>query len=271
MKKERLYNYLDEYLIDLLGAGKISFTLSELKKYFPGYSLNALQMNLKRLNKKVKIRHVTKGFYVIIPPEYRSRKIIPPELFIDALFAYLKRHYYVGLLSAAAMHGATHQQVMEYYIIIDKPAMRPTSVEGLKINYVVKNVIPESGIEKRKTEAGYIDISNAELTAVDLIAYQHRIGGLNRAATVLYELSESMSPVRLEEILKNDFPLSVLQRFGYILEFVLHKQDLAEVIKSYISDKKIYRIPLKPGYNKKGVDLNNDWKVLINSNIETDF
>ena len=80
-----------------------------------------------------------------------------------------------------------------------------------------------------------------------------------------------MSPVRLEEILKNDFPLSVLQRFGYILEFVLHKQDLAEVIKSYISDKKIYRIPLKPGYNKKGVDLNNDWKVLINSNIETDF
>lgn len=271
MKKERLYNYLDEYLIDLLGAGKISFTLSELKKYFPGYSLNALQMNLKRLNKKVKIRHVIKGFYVIIPPEYRSRKIIPPELFIDALFAYLKRHYYVGLLSAAAMHGATHQQVMEYYIIIDKPAIRPTSVEGLKINYVVKNVIPESGIEKRKTEAGYIDISNAELTAVDLIAYQHRIGGLNRATTVLYELSESMSPAKLKKIFNNNIQLSVLQRLGYILEFVLNKNELAGVIKSYLSDKKIYRIPLKPGYKKEGFAVNDDWKVIKNTKIETDF
>jgi predicted transcriptional regulator of viral defense system len=160
---------------------------------------------------------------------------------------------------------------MEYYIFIDKPAIRPTKVEGLKINYVVKNVIPESGIEKRKTDAGYIKISNAELTAVDLIAYQHRIGGLNRAATVLYELSESMSPAKLKEILHDNIPLSVLQRLGYILEFVLNKNELAGVIKNYLSGKKIFRIPLKPGYKKEGFAVNDDWKIIQNTLIETDF
>jgi hypothetical protein len=271
MKRSKIYNYLAKYIDDLQSSGKLYFSLDDVINEHPGRSKAALKLSLNRLSSKNKILSIYKSFYIIITPEYRSRKIIPPELFIDALFAYLKRHYYVGLLSAAAMHGATHQQVMEYYIIIDKPAIRPTSVEGLKINYVVKNVIPESGIEKRKTEAGYIDISNAELTAVDLIAYQHRIGGLNRATTVLYELSESMSPAKLKKIFNNNIQLSVLQRLGYILEFVLNKNELAGVIKSYLSDKKIYRIPLKPGYKKEGFAVNDDWKVIKNTKIETDF
>ena len=134
MQNERLYNYLDKYLENQLAEGKLSFSVNQLLKAFPDFSLNALQMNLKRLNKKRKIRHVMKGFYVIIPPEYKNRKIIPPELFIDQLFSYLNRKYYVGLLSAAALHGASHQQAMEYYIFIDNPTIRPNRVEGLKIN-----------------------------------------------------------------------------------------------------------------------------------------
>ncbi len=271
MKSQRIYNYLDKYLEDLLSVGKLSFSINQLVKSFPDFSLNALQMNLKRLNKKNKIRHIIKGYYVIITPEYRSRKIIPPELFIDQLFEYLNRPYYVGLLSAAAFHGASHQQAMEYYVFIDKPAIRPTTVEGLKINYVVKNDLKIKGIEKRKTDAGYINISNPELTAVDLIVYQHRIGGLNRASTLLYELSDSMSSDKFNDILNNNFQYSVLQRLGYILDVILQKNELSLVIKNFLSDKKIFRVPLKPGHNKKGSLVNNDWKVIQNFNIETDF
>lgn len=271
MKNNKIYNYLDGYINLLQSEGKLYFSLNEVIEKYPEHSKFALKLSLNRLSGKKKVLSVYKGFYVIIPPEYRNRKIIPPELFIDQLFAFLDRPYHVGLLSAAALHGASHQQAMEYYIFIDKPAIRPTNVEGLKINYVVKNSIPELGVEKRKTDAGYINISNPELTAIDLIAYQNRIGGLNRASTVLYELSESMSPAKLSEILKDNIQLSVLQRLGYILEIVLHKKELAEVIKNYLSDKKIFRIPLKPGYKKEGFTVNNDWKVILNSKIETDF
>jgi len=271
MQEAKSKYYLEKYIAEVQSNGKLYFTLDDLKSRYDINYETAIKFSLNKLFKKGKIVSVYKSFYLIIPPEYRARKIIPPELFIDALFAYLERPYHVGLLSAAAMHGASHQQAMEYYVFIDKPAIRPTSVAGLKINYVVKNSIPSIGIEKRKTDAGYINISNPELTAVDLVAYQHRIGGLNRASTVLYELAESMSPVNLNEILNDDIPYSVLQRLGYILDVVLNKNDLANVIRNYLAGKKIFRIPLKPGNKKVGFKVNEDWKVIQNIKIETDF
>jgi predicted transcriptional regulator of viral defense system len=271
MKNEKLYNYLDGHLQELLGDGRMSFAITDLRNNFKEYSLNALQMNLKRLNKKKKIKHIMKGFYVIIPPEYQQRKILPAELFIDGLFKYLGRPYYFGLSSAAIMHGASHQQVMESYIIINKPPIRTTKVEGLKINYAVKSVMPKYGIEKRKTDTGYINISGAELTAMDLVEYQNRIGGLNRTATVLFELSDTMKKEKLLEVLNNDISLSGLQRLGYILDVVLNKKELSAVIKNYLAEKRIFRVALKPNIKKEGFKVHPDWKIIENYKIETDF
>lgn len=271
MANERIYNYLDQYLIELQSRGRLSFSISQLKKRFEDYSLNALQMNLKRLNKKGKTKHVMKGFYVIIPPEYQQKKMLPTEMFIDALFKYLERPYYLGLLSASVYHGASHQQAMEFYVFINKPPIRSTEVEGLKINYVVKSDLSQFGIEKQKTDTGYINISNAELTACDLVEYQQRIGGLNRAATVLYELTESMTPGGMEEILKNKIPLSVLQRLGYLLDVVLGKKELAEILRQYLSGRKLFRVLLKTDSPKKGYGVHPVWKIIENYKIETDF
>jgi len=271
MKNNKIYNYLEEYISSIQSDGRLYFSLENIMRDHPGHSKDALKLSLNRLSSKKRVLSVYKGFYIIIPPEYRSRRIISAELFIDQLFAYLRRNYYVGLLSSAALHGASHQQAMEYFVFIEKPAIRSTNLEGLKINYVVKNSISQSGIEKRKTDAGYINISNPELTAIDIIAYQHRIGGLNRASTVLYELSESMLHDRLSEILNDNIPFSVLQRLGYILEIVLQKNELAGIVRKYLSGKKIFRIPLKPGNKKAGYNVNEDWKVIKNFKIETDF
>jgi len=52
---------------------------------------------------------------------------------------------------------------------------------------------------------------------------------------------------------------------------VLNKNELAGVIKNYLSGKRIFRIPLKPGYKKEGFAVNDDWKVIQNTKIETDF
>jgi predicted transcriptional regulator of viral defense system len=276
MQKERIYNYLESYLQNIQAEGKLNFSLDILRKEFPGYSDNAIQVNLKRLSQKNKVRSVLKGFYVIIPPEYSNRKILPPELFIDSLFKFLERPYYLGLLSAAALHGAAHQQPQESYVFINKPPLRSTKVEGIKINYVVKSLLPQVGIEKRKTETGYINISSAELTAVDLVEYQHRVGGLSRVATILHELTEAMSPEKLNDVLQNKFSLSSLQRLGYLLDCVLNKNEFALVIKNHLADRKIFRVPLSPAYKKIGLPVPNGktnliWKVIENTKIETDF
>ncbi len=271
MRNEINRNYLEDYADEVQADGKLYFNLEDVKKRFNANYQTAIKFSLNKLFKKGKIVSVYKGFYVIVPPEYQHRKILPPELFIDPLFKYLKRPYYLGLLSASVLHGASHQQAMESYVFINKPALRSTKAEGIKINYMVRANLPQFGIEKRKTETGFINISGPELTAIDLIEYQNRIGGLNRASTVLYELSEEMSVEKLIEVLRNNFSSSVLQRLGYILDSILNKKDLSQVIQNYLADKKIFRVPLRPDLKKEGFSVHPVWKIIENHKIETDF
>lgn len=264
-------NYLEDFIIEVGSDGRYYFTLEEVKKRFDSDYKSALKFSLNRLFNKGKIVSVYKGFYAIIPPEYSKQKMLPPELFIDALFKYLGRPYYAGLLSAAFYHGASHQQPQEYFVFIDKPPMRITSAEGLKINYVVKSELKISSIEEKKTRAGYINISSPEQTAVDLINFQNRIGGLNRAATVIHELVESMDAENLKNILSNCRPDTALQRLGYILDTIVNRKDLSDVIKDYLNEKKIFRVPLRSGEKKVGFAVNPDWKIIENTKIEIDF
>ena len=40
--------------------------------------------------------------------------------------------------------------------------------------------MPLISLDKKKTDAGYLNISNPELTAIDLIEFQHRIESVFR-------------------------------------------------------------------------------------------
>jgi hypothetical protein len=62
---------------------------------------------------------------------------LPSCLFIDDLMKSLSTPYYVGLLPAAALHGAAHQQPMGYTVITQSPA--PRSIGKLKIIFFSKH------------------------------------------------------------------------------------------------------------------------------------
>lgn len=116
-------NYLEDYLIKVRSKGKYSFTWSEAKAQFD-ISDKALNQSIYRLKTKKRVAQIRKGFYAIIAPEYSNSGMIPVHLFIDDIMKSLNIHYYVGLISAAALHGTAHQQPMEYFVITEKPAMR---------------------------------------------------------------------------------------------------------------------------------------------------
>ncbi|MEZ4776588.1 MAG: type IV toxin-antitoxin system AbiEi family antitoxin [Bacteroidia bacterium] len=263
---------VEDWLERLLARGSYGFALRILEKELPDYTPTAIKRALSRLTKKGKIVSIYKGYYVILPPQYALKGILPPALFLDAFMSYLKRPYYVSLLSAAALHGASHQQPQEYFVLTNFPVLRPMQKKGLKINYISIRQIPNILLEKRKTEAGYITISNAILTACDLIQFEKRIGGLNRAAAVLSELIESIRPSDFTPELLHHSHSTALQRLGFILEQVCHNHLLADVLFSAMAEEGLllFRIPLKPAAETRGYSSENRWKVIVNTSIEID-
>jgi len=269
MKNEPVsYNYLEEFLRNIRSKGRYSFTYQEVLDSF-NISEQALDQNLYRLKSKNAIAAIRKGFYVIIPPEYSSRGMLPASLFIDDLMRSIHREYYIALLSAASLHGAAHQQPMEYFVVISSPAVRNIKKDKIAINFLVKNQWSVDDVMKKNTDAGYINVSSPELTALDLLYYNAKIG-INRALTVLQELYEEMNAARLYKAAKGYPQTAAMQRLGYLLDRKLKSEKLASSLLKVLDERNYYFTPLVANKGKKGVP-DKKWKIIVNSVVEGDL
>jgi predicted transcriptional regulator of viral defense system len=269
---EQLNINVSQWIENLEKRGRISFSLNQLEEELPNYSGVAIKSALRRLSKKGKIVSFHKGFYLIISAQYATRGILPAAIFMDSFMNYLNRPYYVGLLSAASLYGAAHQQPQEYFVITDFPVLRPSHKKGLKVNFISKSNITSRLLRERKTESGYLKVSSPLLTACDLVQFEKRSGGITRVATVLNELVEEMDPKEFDSIFFASAPVTAVQRLGYLIERVLNNEKLANELfeASKKNDLAFFRIPLKASAPTKGFSSENRWKVIVNAEIEVD-
>lgn len=263
-------NYILDKAAELQSRGVYAFSLEDMRGFFPEQSHQALALALNRAVKKRRIKSVHKGYYVIIPPEYASQAAPPPPLFVDGLMKHLERPYYVGLLNAAAYHGAAHQQPQGFTVITSLPALRMKESKSIKIQFVAKKAMPVTGVEQRKTDSGYLNISGPELTAFDLIQFEDRVGGLNRVSQVLTELIDSMDSERLARVLeRSEIAPAYLQRLGYLMEKVEENNPLSDVLTAFLQKgKKLQRVPLKSKGKRTGYPIHPEWKIIENLKIE---
>lgn len=261
---------IPEWVENLLQRGRTAFSIEELRQAYPQYSDVALKLILNRLFKKGKAVSIHKGVYLIISPQYASRGILPPTVYLDTLMKYLNRPYYLGLLNAASFYGAAHQQPQEFFVLTNYPQLRTINKKGIKVNYISKQKIPENLLENRKTESGYLKISSPELTATDLVQFEKKIGGLNRAATILNELADEIKPERINSDFLKEIPVATIQRLGYIFDKNLHKQEIATHLynEAKKANIKFQNIRLKASGKSKGFPLDEKWKIIINTEIE---
>ena len=264
------YGYLENFLNELRSNGRYAFSLQEVRGKFD-QSDEAIKKALQRLKKKKEIALVRNEFYVVVPPEYRSKGILPPSLFVADLMKFLGKDYYIGLLNAAAYHGAAHQQPQSFCVITTKPSLRAIDNDNLKINFYIKKQWDERDITKRKVDTGYIKVSSPELTALDLVYYFDQSGGFNRVATVLEELSENIDVDKLLNVAKRYSPVTAVQRLGFLFESVLGLQELVNPIKDYLKTVNYFPVLLRPQKDKIEMITGNDWKVVQNLEIETDL
>jgi predicted transcriptional regulator of viral defense system len=257
---------VEKFIEKQRAIGSYSFTFKEVQKAFD-CSEKALKQSLYRLKTKGKIIPIRKEFYIIIPAEYSHVGIIPVTLFLDDLMKSLKKEYYIGLFSAAALQGASHQAIMEYYVITDYPPIRSIKHDKIVINFFTKkNWLPELIIQ-RKTDAGYLNVSCPELTIIDLLNYGNIT--INRIATILDELVESFDQKRLKMTI-GQASTATIQRLGYLLEIIGHNTHYTKILLQQLKKRKVFAIPLSVHLPKKG-NLNANWNVIENISIETDL
>lgn len=264
------YEYLDTYLDDLRSQGKYTFETDEVIERFD-LSDNAFKKTAQRLLQKSRISRLRKEFYLIIPPEFSARQTLPLSYFVDDLMKFLNRDYYVGLLTAAMYHGAAHQQPQGQFIITEPPSLRSIKNSQQSIIFCLKKVWSAEFVTQQKTDAGYINISSPELTALDLVFYSDRIGGINRAATVLAELSLEMESNMLTKTAKTFPQTTTIQRLGYLLDHVLQESSLADALYSVLEDRNYYPIALNPKAESENQKTPNRWKIIPNMKVEVDI
>ncbi|MEO6729826.1 MAG: type IV toxin-antitoxin system AbiEi family antitoxin [Ferruginibacter sp.] len=264
------YRYLEDFVNELRSNGRYAFSLPEVRSQFE-QSDEAIKKALQRLKKKREIALIRNEFYVIITPEYRSKGILPPSLFIAELMKFLGKDYYVGLLNAASFYGAAHQQPQSFSVITIKPSLRNINNDNLKINFYIKKEWANNDVVQRKVDTGYINVSSPELTALDLVYYFDQSGGLNRVATVLDELCESIDANKMLDLAKRYSPITAVQRLGFLLEEILSRRDLSDPIKDYLKTVNYFPVLLRPQKKKPEMITGNDWKVVQNIAIETDL
>lgn len=272
---EKPKNYLSSYLNDLLSMGQAVFLRDDALKALyveRGAFLDAAE----KLQKRGRLISPRQGFYVVVPPQYQSWGAPPPNWYIDDLMRYEGRPYYVGLLKAAELHGATHQAVMEFQIMTDKQFPRISAGRSRLSFFYRKDMNAcAAAITDYKTDTGRMKISSVELTIFDLLRYPQAAGGIDNIATVILDLGEKIDVKKLVS-LAPAFERNVVQRVGYLLDHTGHKEK-TEKLHEYLSGLSILpwlelTPPPKaaPDIVPKPIEPNDRWHVIIRKHPEVD-
>ena len=248
----------------------MTFSVLELRQAFPANSEKGMKTALRRLSSKGRIQSVYRGFYVVIPIQYQLQGIVPPNYYIDELMAYVGKPYYIGLLSAAAMYGAAHQRPMLTQVMTAEPRIKASGKNPL-LEWHYRQNIPENLILTKNGEIGVVRYSSAELTAVDLVQFAGHVGGYQRVATVLAELTETVDISKMRDV--QDYTTkSTLRRLGCLLECVLEEQKKSDELYDIIrgQGREWNTILLSNAHPLNNDAQSNRWQVNMNVEIEID-
>jgi len=247
--------------------GRYVFTRQEAEG-FSNASRVAVQHALRRMKERGRIVAPRRGFYVLVPAEYRVAGCPPASWFIDDLMRHLGRRYYVALLSAAALHGAAHQQPMVFQVVVDRP-VRDMKAGRVKIETHRKRAMDDIATSEVQTETGTMVVATPETTAFDLIHFPAAAGFWDNVATVLAELTERLSPDRLLQAAKRAM-LSDVQRLGYLLDLVSQDR-LADPLAGWLGKRRTTVVRLRSDKPAGDHGLVSRWRLIPNEHVEPDL
>ena len=133
---------------------------------------------------------------------------------------------------------------------------------------IARNGLASVPLRTFDSPRGTVVASTVEATAVDLVGYMGRAGGVDRVAGMLSELAEGMDPILLVDAARS---ASVLwaQRLGFMLESV-GAGDRCGPLKDDVRQRGRNCTRLLPSAPADRSVRSPDWRLLVNSSIEAE-
>ena len=191
----------------------------------------------------------------------------PASWFIDALMKYLDRTYYVGILTAAALYGAAHQQPMVFHVVADRPT-RPMQAGRVQIEVHASRLVTSMPVRQVQTETGTMVAGTPETTAFDLVRFFSAAGHWNNVATLLSELAEELDGVKLVEVAEQ-VRLPDVQRLGYLLTAV-GRGEVVEPLACWLSERRPRLVRLRTDRPAGQALVDRRWRLIPNEVIDVD-
>jgi len=254
----------------LLGRGRHFVTTTEVSELI-AVPAESVATSLHRARRANKIVSVTKGGWVPVPPTHRATGAPPPIEYTEYLMDFLRHPYYIGFLSSARIHGASHQVPMLLQIVTPG-RLRDRRIGGHRIQFIRRATTADHAVERRDTDTGTITVATPETTVLDVVGAPQHAAGLGNVGNVLGELllEGHIDTARLVEGAAR-YPTTVAQRVGWLLEHMADEVDEAidlDALRSLV-DGADYT-PLDPRLTDNG-PRSERWHVTLNTNVEHDL
>jgi predicted transcriptional regulator of viral defense system len=266
---------LSTHVSHLLSRGQVVFTGAEAELAL-GIGRGPFLDAAERLQRRKHLLNPRRDFYVVVPPQFASLGAPPPNWYIDALMRHEGEAYYVGLLKAAELHGATHQAVMEFQVVTGKRLPKIRAGRSLIVFYYRKDIAAVApGIEERKTDTGTMKLSSVELTALDLLRYPQAAGGIDNVATALADLGSKIDGSKLAA-LSETVERPVVQRLGHLLDRLGHGDRTAPMLEALNARPPVQSTELDrkeardPDFAPAPQERDPRWRVIVRRTPEVD-
>ncbi len=214
----------------------------------------------------------TKGLYVAIPPEFRSWGAVPAAHFVDPMMRHLGHDYYVCLLSAAEVHGFAHQRP-QVFQVMTSTRLRDRVFGRVRIEFITSVHTSARPVAAVNTPTGTMRVSTRETTVLDLVSFPKASGALFNVATIIGEmLGEKAVDVRRLAEVAAGYPVSVVQRTGWLLDYMAAQVDVAVDAEPLfaLASSRTTPTPLDPGYGRSGT-LDRRWNVIVAEYPDEEF
>ncbi len=231
---------------------------------------DSVPASLERAREAGKLISVTKGGWVPVPPQYRSAGAPPPSHFIDQLMQHLGHPYYVGFLSAAAIHGASHQAPMVFQVV-SSAKLRERRIGRGRLRFIQRAAVSERPRLQHNVPTGRIWVSTPEVTLFDLVEASDEGGGLSNVATIVGELltDERLDKSALAQV-RQLYPSAVAQRVGHLVDFMADETGVrfdTNELNEALGDVRYRELSPSAGDGERS----GRWHIINNTEIEHDL